>query len=321
MLRLVRLLILGIVCWTCRSPWVNAAEPAVHFSQLITSKTAETFAAVQEFLKTAPAAERDAAAAWLFRTAIDFGWESQVVAEAESYLQQAEANPLTGVVAEQVRLLGLADAKKAEDAVQGFQLFVRKLRLRSPTLASDMAESLAMKLQLAVDQAAALAVYEKLTGAFFLNVEIKEWSERRTARLELVGKPMPEVSAPPVSAPPVDFAAWKGKVVLVDFWATNCRPCLDDLPKLREIYDEFHPLGLEIAGVSFDDDDAMLGEFIERQKLPWSILKNDQQTAERFRVELIPCLVLIDQQGNVVCTDAKVSHLRGALRGLLSRTN
>lgn len=321
MLRLGRLLILGFVGWNCRLPWINAGEPPVHFSQLITSKTAETFAAVQEFLKSAPATEREAAAAWLFRTAIDFGWESQVVTEADSYLQQPDANPLTGLVAEQVRLMGLADGKKADEAIQGFQLFIRKLRLRSPNLASDLAESLAMKFQLSSDQPAAMAVYEKLNSAFFLNAEIKEWSERRTMRLELVGKPMPEVSGPAVSGPPADFAGWKGKVVLIDFWATNCRPCLEELPKLREIYDEFHPLGLEIAGISFDDDEAALREFIERQKLPWSILMKDQVTPERFRVELIPSLILVDPQGNVVCTDAKVSHLRGALRGLLSKTN
>lgn len=311
MLRPGSLFLLGMIGLTSGTPWLAAAEPPVHFSTLITSKTAETFAAVQQFLKTAPATEREPAASWLFRTALDFGWESQVIAEADTYLQQANANPLTSLQAEQVRLLGLTDEKKAEESVQGFQLFIRKLRLRSPTLGSDLAEALAMKLQLAGDQAAALAVYEKLGSAFFLNAEIKDWTERRTTRLELLGRPMPEVSSPSFSGPPADFSAWKGKYVLLDFWATNCRPCLEDLPKLREIYDEFHPLGLEIAGISFDEEDVALGEFLERQKLPWSILKNDQRTAEQFHVELIPCLILIDPQGTVICTDVKVSHLRG----------
>src|SRR5262249_30144561 len=140
-------------------------------------------------------------------------------------------------------------------------------------------------------------------GAFFLNAEVKDWCERRTNRLSLSSKPAPEVTGKQIDGTAFDITPWKGKVVLVDFWATNCRPCLEDLPKLREIYAEFHPLGLEIVGVSFDEDEAPLTEFLERTKLPWTIVKNDKQTPDRFHVELIPCLVLIDKSGTVIATD------------------
>lgn len=300
-----------------------AGAPAAHadpqsFSELITSRTAETFAAVREYAAMAQGDDRDAACRWLFRTATENGWESQVVDLAASYADSPDFAPVALLLAEQVRLIGLAQNKQSEDAVGRYSMFLRKLRLRSPNVGSELGQALAMQFQLAGDRDAAKAVYEKLNGAFFLNAEVKDWCDRRTTRLELSGQKAPEISGKTLADEAFDVSPWKGKVVIVDFWATNCRPCLEDLPQLREIYAEFHPLGLEIVGVSFDEDEAALTEFLQVHKLPWTIVRNDGETPQRFRVELIPCLVVIDQKGNVAITDAKVSHLRGALRELLA---
>ena len=293
------------------------AEPE-KFAQLITSKTAETFVAVRAYAQSAPAEDREAAIAWLLKTATEFGWESQLISDIDSYVQGATENPSLSQLAEQVRIMGMAQAGKSEESVQAFQAYLRRLRLRSPNQGSDLAQALALQLQVAGDRDGALSVYEKLSGAFFLNAEVKDWCDRRTRRLTLSGKPAPAVTGPLLSGATFDLADWKGKVVLVDFWATNCKPCLDDLPKLRELYAEFHPLGLEIVGVSFDEEEAPLREFLERQKLPWTIVKNDKETPARFHVELIPCLLLIDREGTLVAADARVSHLRGPLRKLCS---
>lgn len=300
-----------------------ACAPAAHaepqsFSELITSRTAETFAAVREYATTVQGEDRDAASRWLFRTATENGWESQVIDLAASYADSPDSAPATLLLAEQVRLIGLAHDQQAEAAVERYSMFLRKLRLRSPNVGSDLGQVLAMQFQLVGDRDAAKAVYEKLNGAFFLNAEVKDWCDRRTARLELSGQKAPEITGKTLAGEAFDISPWQGKVVIVDFWATNCRPCLEDLPQLREVYAEFHPLGLELVGVSFDEDEAALAEFLEVQKLPWTILRNDGETPQRFRVELIPCLVVIDRQGNVAITDAKVSHLRGALRKLLA---
>lgn len=302
----------------CLGKNLFAADPMARFSPLITSKTAETFDAVRQYLQSPGDSDREPASRWLFQTATEFGWESQVIDFAEGYDQWPEKSPATSLLAEQVRILGLAQSGKRDESVQAYQLFLRKLRLRSPIVGSDFGQSLAMALQLAGDRDAALAVYEKLSGAFFLNAEVKEWCARRIQRLSLSGKPAPDITGTTVAGQPFDVSPWKGKVVLVDFWATNCRPCLEDMPKLQEIYAEFHPLGLEMVGVSFDEEDAPLTEFLERTKLPWTIVRNDKQTPERFHVELIPCLVLIDASGKVAATDVRTPHLRGALRTLLT---
>ncbi len=303
-------------------PWLGdnllAADPAARFSPLITSKTAETFDAVRQYLRSPGEIDREPASRWLFQTATEFGWESQVIDIASSYDQWPEKNPATSLLAEQVRILGLAQSGKRGESVQEYQLFLRKLRLRSPNVGSDFGQSLAMALQIAGDRDAALAVYDKLSGSFFLNAEVKEWCARRTQRLALSGKPAPEITGTTIAGQPFDVSPWKGKVVLVDFWATNCRPCLEEMPKLQEIYAEFHPLGLELVGISFDEEDAPLTEFLERTKLPWTIVRNDKQTSERYHVELIPCLVLIDATGNVAATDVRTPHLRGALRTMLT---
>ncbi|MFO0918746.1 MAG: TlpA disulfide reductase family protein [Planctomycetaceae bacterium] len=288
------------------------------FSTLITLKTGETFVAVQNFLKTAPESEREASCRWLFRTATEFGWEAQVLDEAISYANSPDADPSLKALAEQVRLIGMAQtAGRQEEAVAAFSTVLRQFRLRSPQLGSDLGQGVAMQFQLAGDQGAARAVYERLSGAFFLNGEVKDWCDRRTRRLELLGKPAPAVTGTTFAGEAFEGAVLSGKVYLVDFWATNCRPCLEELPKLREIYAEYHPRGLEIVGISFDENEAALKEFQERQPLPWTIIRNDRLTPERFQVELIPCLVLVDSAGNVAATDVSVSHLRGAVRKLL----
>ncbi len=298
--------------------WTNAVwgeQPA--FAQLITSETAKTFATVLHYVPAARGDDRKAALHWLFQTATEFGWESQLLEFAESYSESMDAEPNLQLLAEQVRMLGLAHAGKSEEAIELYSLFLRKLRLRSSAAGSDFGQTLAMQFQLANDRDAARAVYEKLSSAFFLNAEIKDWCERRTMRLELSGQLAPAVAGESLSGEAFQMEAWKGRFVLIDFWATNCRPCLDDLPRLKENYTEFHPLGLEMVGISFDEDDTALSEFVEKQKIPWTILRKHDPTVSRFHVELIPCLVLLDRESKVLVTDVKVSHLRGALRKLL----
>ena len=98
----------------------------------------------------------------------------------------------------------------------------------------------------------------------------------------------------------VDLAQLKGKVVLVDFWATDCGPCKIEMPFVKAAYDEFHTQGLEIIGISCDRDKEQLNRFIKEKDLPWPQYfdgKMDNDIARSFGIDGIPHIFLVDKQG------------------------
>jgi thiol-disulfide isomerase/thioredoxin len=121
----------------------------------------------------------------------------------------------------------------------------------------------------------------------------------------------------------VNLADFAGKVVLVDFWATNCPPCLEEVPQLRELYADVHNSGLEIVGISLDEDEAFVAEYLTRTPLPWRTVlssADDDATREAFHVETIPANFLIGPAGEVVRVDLHGHDLRAEVERLLKET-
>ena len=171
-----------------------------------------------------------------------------------------------------------------------------------------------------------------------------------TRRMALLAMAVGVVSAQTVLAPGAvvpefafrDFAGkarlfreYKGKVVLVDFWATWCKPCLADIPHLKELYAKYHAAGFEIIGM----DAETLGQ--DAADIDAALLKDQEQRARQIVVErgavwshganatavplavkvfgakTLPTKVLIDRQGKVVARIKKVEELDALLAGLL----
>jgi thiol-disulfide isomerase/thioredoxin len=109
----------------------------------------------------------------------------------------------------------------------------------------------------------------------------------------------------------VDTAKMKGKVVLVVFWATWSGPCVAEMPALKAAYDKFHAQGLEVIGISLDDqeDKGKLNKFLKSRKIPWPQYfdgkERDNQIALQFGINGIPALFLIDKQGVLRDTNAQ----------------
>jgi peroxiredoxin len=112
-----------------------------------------------------------------------------------------------------------------------------------------------------------------------------------------------EISLPDSSGNIVRLSDLKGKVVLVDFWASWCGPCRNNNPHLTRLYNKYHPEGLQILGVSIDNDQESWRKAILQDKLQW-IQVNDNKgwdgpAATNYEVNAIPASFLVDKEGVV----------------------
>ena len=116
-----------------------------------------------------------------------------------------------------------------------------------------------------------------------------------------VGAPAPDFSIVTIDGKEISLSDFRGKVVLIDFWASWCVPCIVATPKLLKLYEEFHDRGLEIIGVSLDLALEHARTFIEHQGIPWPQYWDGKgyegKLVQLFRVRAIPTLFLIDRKG------------------------
>lgn len=125
-----------------------------------------------------------------------------------------------------------------------------------------------------------------------------------------------------------DWSAYRGKVVMVDFWATWCEPCVQTLPLVKAIYDQYHSQGFEIVAINSDFDRLTLQKFLDRNNLPWvQIFQEREPTpfsrlhplAVKFGITGIPSAFLIDRDGVVVSADAFGPDLEKSIKALLAK--
>jgi peroxiredoxin len=139
--------------------------------------------------------------------------------------------------------------------------------------------------------------------------------ERMDRMMKTQGGAMaPDFTLPDVNGTPVTMSAVKGKIKIIDFWASWCGPCRLNNPELKKIYDEFREKGLVIIGVSLDDEREDWEMAIETDGLDWinvSSLKGwDCDVVRLYNVTGVPSLFILDENNNIIATGLRDEQLK-----------
>ena len=139
-------------------------------------------------------------------------------------------------------------------------------------------------------------------------VRVVEQAKGELKKREALGKPL-DMKFTALDGREVDLSKMKGKVVLIDFWATWCGPCIREIPSVKKTFEELNKEGFEIIGISLDSDKGKLESFIAKNDMPWPQFFDGKgwQTdlAKEHGISSIPAMWLVDKKGSLVDQNAR----------------
>jgi thiol-disulfide isomerase/thioredoxin len=204
---------------------------------------------------------------------------------------------LAGVPAPEKEVISLDDIIKATDAKPETR---SQASLTQVILASDTA------LAPGGDPAAWIARAEKHLKDF-PEEKLNKMVEVKLQEINLKTQPL-GLKFTAVDGREVDVSKLQGKVVLIDFWATWCGPCVEELPNVLKIYKEQHAKGFEVIGISLDADKAELEAFVKDKGIEWPQYFDgkgpENELFIKFNLESIPTMWLLNKKGVVVSMTA-----------------
>lgn len=223
----------------------------------------------------------------------------------------------------------LADNIKEFDA-----LLAKHKDAPPPARAQILTMKANLYLQVLGEPEKALAVFKQIKSDFptvrlngntddVINM-LQSMVEKNKIRSSLVpGAPFPDFNEQDLEGKPLAISNYKGKVVLVDFWATWCPPCVLELPKIQEAYNKYHDQGFEVVGISLDEDKARLEQFVKEKKMPWPEFfdgkKWENRLAVKYGVEQTPTGYLLDREGRIIATPTAADDLDSEIAKALTK--
>ena len=161
-------------------------------------------------------------------------------------------------------------------------------------------------------------IFRKIAALALLLFVISQASSQEIAN---ISDPRLQIQLPTVKGDTISLASLKGKVVLLDFWASWCGPCRMANKHLVKLYAEYKPQGFEIFSVSVDDDKQAWAKAILKDKITWLQVIDPRnwgaQSAVNWGISVLPTTFLINKKGDVVMIDPKEKLLEGAIKKLL----
>jgi len=208
----------------------------------------------------------------------------------------------------------LLAAHKGESADDLAKVLVLKAGLYTEIIGDDE-KGLAVFRQLKADYPESTIAKDPRLDGLIASIEAKQ--------AYTVGKVFPDFAEQDLDGKPLSVANYKGKVVLLDFWATWCGPCVAELPHVVAAYKKYHARGFEIIGISLDKEGSRqkLIDFTKSHDMPWVQYFDgkywDNKLSTRYDIHSIPATFLIDREGRILAKDLRGEALDAELAKLL----
>ena len=116
----------------------------------------------------------------------------------------------------------------------------------------------------------------------------------------LAGQPAPDFALKSASGENLRLSEYRGDVVMINFWATWCGPCRQEMPLLNELYSRYERVGFNLLGVNIDDDSRRAMEMIDELGVSFPVLFDASKEVSRlYEVDAMPVTIIVDREGNV----------------------